>query len=214
MRRITLINPNTNAKTTQLMVDIAQAALQDGFLVSGRTVTAGAPLIVDEASLAAAAVAVAALMETIEPGADGYIISAFGDPGIAAARTRSPVPVTGIAEAGMAEAAHGGRRFGVATTTPDLRDAVQRSAEGYGHGDRFTGVRITDGDPANLHADGGRLIEALAIAVQRCIDDGAEAVVIGGGPLAQAARTLAPRFAIPLIEPVPAAARALAGLLG
>ena len=42
---------------------------------------------------------------------------------------------------------------------------------------------------------------------------GAEAVIIGGGPLAQAAVRLAPLSPVPLIQPVPEAARAMARLL-
>ena len=44
-------------------------------------------------------------------------------------------------------------------------------------------------------------------------DDSAEAVVVGGGPLADAARTLAPTSPVPLIEPVPAAVRRLVAAL-
>mgnify|MGYP002721369423 FL=1 len=54
------------------------------------------------------------------------------------------------------------------------------------------------------------LVEALGLAVEACISDGARAVIIGGGPLARAARVLAPRFAVPIVEPVPAAARLMA----
>ena len=213
MPRIVLINPNTNTSTTQMMVGIAGLGLPSGFTVSGLTVTEGDALIANEAGLAVATAAVAALFDAQVTEADGYIISAFSDPGLTTARERSRVPVVGIAEAGMAEAARDGRRFGIATTTPDLRTAVHRSAVAYGHGDQFVGVRITEGDPSVLHADRDRLVEALAGAVERCIDDGADAVVIGGGPLARIARVLAPRFAVPLIEPIPAATRMLVARL-
>lgn len=51
---------------------------------------------------------------------------------------------------------------------------------------------------------------ALAEAVQRCIDDdGAEAVIIGGGPLGQAAIALGDQFDVPLVAPISAAMRLL-----
>ena len=75
-------------------------------------------------------------------------------------------------------------------------------------------TRLTDGDTSYNMADPARLADALEGAIQRCVDDGAEAVVIGGGPLAQAAKTLALRMTIPLIEPVPAAVRAMVRMLG
>jgi allantoin racemase len=74
----------------------------------------------------------------------------------------------------------------------------------------FGGVRLTDGDINALMADPAALEAALARACERTIaEDGAEAIVIGGGPLAVAARALAPRFAVPIVEPIPAAMRLL-----
>ncbi|MFN5509762.1 MAG: aspartate/glutamate racemase family protein, partial [Burkholderiales bacterium] len=145
----------------------------------------------------------------------GLIIAAFGDPGLDAAKTRWALPMTGIAEAGMAEAAAGGRRFSVVTTTPRLVDSIGARARAYGHGERFLGVRLTPGDPALLMADPERLVGALEEACRAAIEiDGAEAIVIGGGPLAVAARALQGRFrlhgeaaAVPIVEPIPAAVR-------
>ena len=118
-----------------------------------------------------------------------------------------PCPVTGIAEAGMAEAGAGGRRFAVATTTPDLRDSIAATAARHGHGS-FAGTWTTPGDPAALMADADALVRALEAACRAAIaEGGAEAVVIGGGPLARAARALAGTLPVPLIEPVPAAVR-------
>ena len=51
---------------------------------------------------------------------------------------------------------------------------------------------------------------ALAEAVKASIADGAEAVIIGGGPLTASALRLQPQFDIPLVVPVIAAAQAAA----
>ena len=56
--------------------------------------------------------------------------------------------------------------------------------------------------------------DALADAVRHCInDDGAEAVIIGGGPLGEAARELAPMFSIPIVAPISAAVRSVLAIL-
>lgn len=206
MTRLLLLNPNTSAATTAAMVAIAQAAAPEGVGITGATAATGVPLITDEGSLALAADAVCALAAGLDPdGWDGVIVAAFGDPGIDALRARLSVPVTGIGEAGLAEAARDGRRFSVVTTTPLLAAAIARAASRHAG---FRGVRLTPGDPAALTADPA----ALRAALERCCSDavgldGAEAVVIGGGPLAAAARVIAPRLAVPVIEPVPAAVR-------
>jgi len=59
-----------------------------------------------------------------------------------------------------------------------------------------------------LTADPQALVTALAETVERAIREGAaEAVIIGGGPLAVAARALSGTMSVPLIEPLPAAVR-------
>jgi Asp/Glu/hydantoin racemase len=51
-------------------------------------------------------------------------------------------------------------------------------------------------------------------AVARCFDDDrAEAVIIGGGPLGQAATALVQSFGQPVIAPIPSAVRRLMTVL-
>jgi Asp/Glu/hydantoin racemase len=110
-------------------------------------------------------------------------------------------------EAAVDSAGHP-RRFSVVTTTPQLADSIVRRAGAYGLSAQCSGVQLTPEDPALLMADAERLVDALSEAGRRAVEtDGAQALVIGGGPLAQAARALRPRFAVPVIEPIPAAVR-------
>ncbi len=208
--KVLLINPNTNRATTAAMVEIARAS-DPHARIDGATVRTGAPLLVDETLLAQGATAVVDLVRATDfAGLDGGIVAAFGDPGLDAARAICRVPLVGIAEAAMAEAAAGGGRFVVVTTTPLLVGAIERRAAAYGHGAAFGGVRLTVGDIDALMADPAALEAALARACERAIaEDGADAIVIGGGPLAVAARALASRFAVPIVEPIPAAMRCL-----
>ena len=204
--RLLLVNPNTNAATTALMVGIAQGAAPPGVTIQGATAASGAPLILDAAMLATAAGAVQLLLAATDlaPFA-GVIVAAFGDPKLAAARTTAPIPVTGIAEAAMAEAASHGR-FAIVTTTPLLAEAIGARAAAYGHAAAYAGTWLTEGQAGTLMADPAGLEAALEGAIRRAVAEGApDAVIIGGGPLAAAAAALRPRLAIPIIEPVPAA---------
>jgi Asp/Glu/hydantoin racemase len=139
---------------------------------------------------------------------DGVIIAAFGDPARERLARELDCPVVGIAQAGMAEAARGARRFSVVTTTPDLAHMIVRTAQRYGLGPQCVGVRVTPGDPRALMSDPLALEQALLRACEHAVgDDGAQAIVIGGGPLATAARALTHRLLVPVIEPVPAVVR-------
>ncbi|MDI3402434.1 aspartate/glutamate racemase family protein [Streptomyces cavernicola] len=218
---VTVINPNTSQATTDMMAAIARRTLrsEDGYEVHGRTVAEGPAMLVDEEVLRAAAPQVVRAAELALAGPDGarigaFVVSAFGDPGVEELRARTDVPVVGIAEAAMAEAAASGRRFGIATTTPGLADAISARVAHLGWSGQYTGIRLTPGDPVQLAASPEEMREALAEAVETCITkDGAEAVIIGGGPLGEAAESLRDRFPVPVIGPIPAACRAVRDVL-
>ncbi len=198
--RIALVNPNTSAATTAAMLAIARRAAPDGLDLEGITAPFGVPLITSASGLAEAGRAVASLAPALT--ADGVIVAAFGDPGLDELRLRLAVPVTGIGEAAFLAAA--GRRVAVVTTTPGLAAAIGTMARCYG----YDGVPVvlTPGDPAVLMADPVALADALlAACLQAVADHGAETLIIGGGPLAEAARALRHLVPVPLIEPVPAA---------
>lgn len=214
-RNLLLINPNSSTATTRMMVAIAQTVAGDGLNVTGATATRAPPMIVLPAALAAAAAEVVEIALANQAGCDGMIVAAFGDPGLAGIRANTTTPAIGIAEAAMLEAANGGRRFGVATTTAALTAQIAARVHDLGLTAQYSGIRVTDGDPGLLTADPERLHAALAQAVQTSISrDGAEIVIIGGGPLAQAATVLQPMFSIPIVAPIPAAVRRLIRMIG
>lgn len=215
MHDILLINPNTSTDTTAMMVEIARTEAPLGVCVRGATAARGVSMILSPAQLHAAGSEVMASAQRFGAHADGMIVGAFGDPGIAALRASTHKPVVGICEAAVLEAARDGRRFGIATVTPALAGLIEAKIADAGVAAYHTGIRLTPGDPLAIAADPEALHDALALAVAECIErDGAEAVVIGGGPLGQAARTLAPYFGIPIIAPIPAAMRLLLQRLG
>jgi len=214
--RIALINPNTDAQATQLMLDSARNGLADNVQVMGYTAPAGSPLITDQAALEAAAGVVVPLgIGLAAEGFDALIVSGFGDPGLLALRHAVAIPVVGIAEAGISEAASGGRRYSIVTITPALHESLRGSAQRYGCSAGLASIRYTHGDPLALVREPLALQQALLAACRVAVaDDGAQAVVIGGGPLARAAVAIAQHLPVPLVEPVAAAVRRVLRLLG
>ncbi|MEM8762129.1 MAG: hydrogenase expression protein HupH, partial [Pseudomonadota bacterium] len=82
-----------------------------------------------------------------------------------------------------------------------------RAAERYGQ-DGFAGTWTTPGDPVTLAANPVALRSALGDAIEQAIEKAdVSAVVIGGGPLSVAARSIAETSRVPLIEPISAAVR-------
>lgn len=162
-------------------------------------------MIINEIQLVASAKQVVEIGQSQGTDCIGIIVSAYGDPGVTDLQGTLAVPVIGICEASMIDASQGGRKFGVATVTPDLAHAIAARAKSIGLAHLYTGIRCTPGDPEELASDEQRLRQELEIAIKLCIKDGAEAVIIGGGPLGEAAEYLRARFDIPIIAPISSA---------
>lgn len=209
MAQVWLMNPNTTRATTDAMVRIASRTLMPDpdtdWTVVGWTAPEGPGIITSPDTLDAAARHVTGAV--FDPAPTGIIVAAFGDPGRDALAARLAVPVIGIGAAAARAAGQGGRRFAVVTTTPHLGariDALMTANAGAG---RYLGCCFARGDTAALMADPRALDAALLEACVRASDIGAEAVIIGGGPLGEAADRLAPQSPVPLIAPITEAAR-------
>lgn len=220
MRLLVIINPNTSTTTTDAMIALARQELAGtpDIQVQGVTASSGSPMIIDPASLRLSAFEVLRLARRAHSShrqnLSGLIVGAFGDPGLSQLRQLLPVAATGLAEASIMNASEEGRRFGIATTTPALEDAMRTSIADLGATKAFTGFRFTKKEPRALVRDQGRLVDELARAVQECVNnDGADAVIIGGGPLASSTHQIAAQVNIPLVNPVVAACHQVLSLM-
>lgn len=207
--RIALLNPNTSVRSTERMLVSAWSVAPVGVHIEGRTVPHGQDFIADAEALRQAAQAVlenAAML--LAESFDAIIVAGFGDPGVTELRQRLALPVTGLGEAGIAEAAADGQRYAIVTVTPGLHDSLIAAAHAAAPPAQFTGVRYTRGDPDELMRYPDQLQRALLQACRDAVEkDGAQAIVIGGGPLAHAAQDIAAQLGLRVVDPVCAAVR-------
>lgn len=202
--RLALLNPNSNEETTKLICKIARNEVPSDVELVSATMADGPQFIADEDALkVSASKIIRAGLQAEKEGASSIVIAGFGDPGLFELRELSGIPVTGIAEAGMAIAAQGGRPFSIITTTPELLVSIEKSARRYGHINALRGVHVTSEDAELLMSNSQRMSEALlALAMETIERDGAEALLICGGPLAPAAALISEVCPVPIIEPV------------
>ncbi|WP_036583839.1 aspartate/glutamate racemase family protein, partial [Brucella anthropi] len=92
--------------------------------IEAATATRSPSMIVNDEQLHASAAQVIEIGRGQNSNCIGVIVSAYGDPGVVHLQESLAVPVLGICEASMVEATRNGRRFGIATVTPDLADAI------------------------------------------------------------------------------------------
>jgi allantoin racemase len=201
--RVLLINANTTQAVTELIERHARAAV--GGAVEFKAVTAafGAAYISSEAAYAVGGHAALDCLEREAAGCDAVYLACFGDPGLFALREVSAVPVIGMAEASMKEAASNGR-YSIVTGGPVWKPILERLAMALGFSQRLVSVRT-------LALPGPQLAarpELISEEVEKARKEGAQTVIIGGAALAGLAGKLQSRVA--LIDSVECAARAAA----
>ena len=210
---IVLINPNSNVEATKSMTDLAQAETKGIAVVKGYSNEGVPPLLTTPKDMqdAVSGVVKIGVKAAMDDRVSAIIVSAFSDPGLKELRAKVDIPVFGIGEEVFHEAALNGRAFGIVTVTPDedLIQSFQDKAASLGYNEQYRGTQVTPGDPTELVQSPEYLDAALAKAVTASIEkDGAEAVIMGGGPLSASAIRLQSQFNIPLVVAVSAAARA------
>ena len=229
--RLLILNPNTSAAVTARLLGHAQAHLVNrlagrpvgtptnspaGAPTTLATTTAqlGASYIASEASYAIAAhAALDAWAQFSSAGgqADAVLLGCFGDPGVAALREVTALPVIGLAEAALRQAARHGR---VAIVTGGVAwvPMLHRLARSLGLGQALVAVHAVAPSGAELAADPAAALGLLAQAC-RSAAQSADALILGGAGLAGLTAPLAAMLAaqpagalgLPLIDSTSAA---------
>lgn len=211
MKRCLVINPNTTAAVTEMVLAACRAA-QPGVQWDGATARFGAAYIADEIGYAKAGHAALDAHEAFYDGHDAVLLACFGDPGLLALRELSRVPVIGLAQSSFEAAARRGR-FAVVTGGHAWAPMLARFARAHALDERLTGIHTIDWTGAQIAADPDRARDALVAAAQHGIDEGAQCILLGGAALAGLAPSLQPRLAVPVLDNVLLAAQAVADTL-
>ncbi|MBL6458566.1 aspartate/glutamate racemase family protein [Belnapia sp. T6] len=216
MTRILIVNSNTTDSVTARIGAAARAVAPPGVEVEAVSAPYGLPLIVTRADWLVAGPATLAALSARRGGYDAAVIACFGDPGLDAAKELLEVPVLGISEAAFHAAAMLGRRFAVVSFTAALRPMFEDCLDHHGLRARCCGFRMGppfSGDPGRVAEERRDLL--ITLCREAVEQDGAEVVILAGGPLAGLAPVLQPHLPVPLVDGTQAAVRlavALAGL--
>lgn len=213
--RLLLINPNVTAAITERMAAEARAAASPGVEIVTATASFGAQYVENRVEAAIAAHAVLEVLAERAAGCDAAIVAAYGDPGLAAARELASIPVVGPTEASLIAAWPLAQRFSIVCMTARLGRWYAEAAAEHGLAARLASVRPYEGAVADVTRAKEELAEPIMALALRCVEeDGAEAVIFGGGPLAGLARELADRLPVPVLDGVACAVRLAEALVG
>ena len=215
MPRLLLLNPNITVAVTTLMLKEAQRVASPGTELVPVTVRFGAQYIEGRVEAAIAGHAVLDALAEHAPGCDGAIVAAFGDPGLHAAKEMLDIPVIGISEAAFLTAHLLGNRHAIVCLTKRHATWYRECAMEHGLDRRLVAVHplkvpVQDITQAKEKARD----ELLKLCHRAVVDDDAEVIIVGGGPLAGLARDLASEIPVPIVDGVSAAVRLAEALVG
>lgn len=211
VKRCLVINPNTTAAVTDLVL-VACRRAQPDVQWDGTTARFGAAYIASEAAYARASHAALDAFEAAHDGQDAVLLACFGDPGLMGLRELSPVPVVGLAQSSFQAAARHGR-FAVVTGGHAWAPMLARFARAHELDRGLTGIHTIDWTGAQIAADPDGARDALVAAARLGVRDGAQCILLGGAALAGLAPSLQPQLPVPVLDNVVLAAQAVADLL-
>ncbi|MFU8925780.1 aspartate/glutamate racemase family protein [Acinetobacter puyangensis] len=204
-----LINPNSSDATSQMMVNIINKILPDH--IHFDVITArNTPLFINsEEALKLAQEEVISLAQKHYLNYDGIIIGAYGDPGLRELRAQLDIPMTGLFEASFLEAKKLKRKFAVVTVTPHLLAYLSQQAEQLGTDNNFLGFYCTEQFTAEALQQSDLLYAAVVKWTQLAVTEGADTIIVGGGPLGQLAIEMRKEFDYSVIAPLESAVKKL-----
>ena len=207
---VLVLNPNTSAWMTARVAERLRQLLGAGVAVHGWTATEGPAVIDDADSFAQGAAALEPLARAAlarHPTAGALLLACFGDPGLEALRQSAGMPVVGLAECAMRQAAAEQGAFAVLTCGPAWVPLLTQRAAQFGLADALVGVWALPVNGAEFAREPLRWRAALADAAEQARQQGARALILGGAVFAGFEDLI--DTALPRIDALQCAARAL-----
>jgi allantoin racemase len=213
--KLLLINPNITEAITASMAAEAQLFASPGTEITAVTASFGTQYVENRVEAAISGHAVLDVLAAHMDGHDAAIVSAFGDPGLAAAREFAGIPVMGIEESALLTAWTLGRRIAIVCLTRRLGRWYQECAEEHGLAGRLVGVRALDVPIPDITRAKEQLRARLLEECSRAVEgDEAEVIIFGGGPIAGLAREVAAEIPVPALDGVSCAVRLAEAVVG
>lgn len=203
MTNILLINPNTTASITDLVLRTARGFARPETKLRALTGAFGPRYVASRAGYAIAGHAALDAFANDRGPKDAVVLACFGDPGLAALKEVSPVPVVGMADASILQACALGARFSIVTGGERWKSMLEEFVASHGLSARLASVRTVAPTGADIARNPKAALAVLAKGCTACVrEDGADVVILGGAGLAGLAAKLAAKVEVPLLDGV------------
>jgi allantoin racemase len=203
MTEILLINPNTTQSITDLVLKHAKTFASKGTTLRAVSGTFGPRYVASRIGYAIAGHAAVDALANDKGRKDAVVLACFGDPGLAALKEVSKVPVVGMADASILQACALGKRFSIVTGGERWKPMLEEFVASHGLSSRLASVRTVAPTGADIARNPKAAMALLARGCNACWkEDGADVVILGGAGLAGLAAKLKSQVDVPLLDGV------------
>lgn len=209
--RLLIANANTTEAITQLCADAAREAAAPGTEIIPATPRFGPEVISTRAENIIAGHALLELLAGHAGEVDGVLLAVSHDTALEAARQLMPCPVVGMTEAALFAACLVGGRFGL-VTFGGVETYRERIAA-HGLGGRCASLVGLDATPQETVRDPAGVARKVLGGILRAVDEGADAVVMGGAALAGMGPKLRAEAPVPLLDGIACGVKFLEALV-
>lgn len=204
VKRILIVNPNTSAPTALKMQKECELIASPDFKIRAvaipETDQFKAEKVFSYIDLAYAVIETVKIAWSYRDKVDGVLLAGFSDVGLDPLREILDIPVVGIGEASCLMASLLGHRFSILTGTDKWTPPKQDTLARHGLTGRISSLRSYSEWSDTSGPE--EILDGLEKVSRLCIDtDGAEAIVIGAGPLVGFGKLLQNRLGIPVLDP-------------
>jgi len=201
MTDILLINPNTTASITDLVLKTARRFASKGTKLRAVTGAFGPRYIASRVGYAIAGHAAVDAFANDRHAKDAVVLACFGDPGLAALKEIAKVPVVGMADASILQACAMGNRFSIVTGGERWQSMLEEFVASHGLSSRLASVRTVAPTGADIARNPKAALALLAKGCAACVrEDGADVVILGGAGLVGLAAKLKSSVEVPLLD--------------
>lgn len=186
-----ILNPNSSETMTAQVLEAAGCYAPTGGALRGITATQGPAVIASRESFAAGGLAAQALWPAQDDGwADAVLLACFGDPGLAELRRASRVPVIGMADAALTEAAQLGQPFHIITAGQAWDAMLRETIALHPATDLLDGITVLEGTGLAIAQDPAPYIAHLQDTLHALERVNAPTCILGGAGFARLSRQL------------------------
>jgi allantoin racemase len=170
MTDILLINPNTTASITDLVLRNAKRFASKGTTLRAVTGAFGPRYIASRVGYAIAGHAAVDAFANDRGRKDAVVLACFGDPGLAALKEIAKVPVVGMADASILQACALGNRFSIVTGGERWQSMLEEFVASHGLSSRLASIRTVAPTGADVVILGGAGLAGLAAKLKGAVD--------------------------------------------